>query len=170
MATLYELADNYKKLMDYANDTLENDNVDEDTLTMLIDSLDAIQDSMESKVENIGKFIKNLEGDIAAFKAEEKRLSNRRKAMENKVERLKTYTKEMLELAGKEKIQAGIFNVRLQKNNPSVVILDESKIPEQYRIKQPDKIANAEILKALKEGQTVAGATLAPESKHIRFS
>lgn len=170
MTTLYTLASQYEALEDLANATLENDeNVDEDTIEMFIDTLDAIQDSMENKFENIGKFIKNLEGDVAKFKLEEKRLANRRKTMENKINGMKEYSKDMLIKINKDKMQAGIFRVRLQKNNPSVEIIDPKLIPAKYKIEQEPTIDKKGILAALKNEETVEGATFAPESKHIRF-
>lgn len=170
MASLYQLTNQYLALVDMANAALEDENgIEIDDLEMFIDTLDAIEDSMESKAENIGKLIKNLEGDVAVFKAEEQRLQKRRKSMENRIERLKRYTKEMLELAGKDRMSAGVFNIRLQKNPPSIRIVDETKIPSTYKQPQPDKIMNQEILKDLKNGVVIPGAEIAPETKHIRF-
>jgi hypothetical protein len=152
-----------------ANGAIE-DGIDIDDLEMFIDTLDAIEDSMENKAENIGKFIRNLESDSAAFKNEEDRLAKKRKSIDNKIAGLKKYTKEMLELANKDKMSAGIFNIRLQNNPPSTLILDESKIPSTYKVAQPDKLNGKELLADLKKGVKVEGAELAPVTRHIRFS
>ncbi|OBG93858.1 hypothetical protein A9X05_09140 [Mycobacterium sp. E3298] len=170
MPSLYELTENYKRFLEYSNDALDEEGIEEDEIEMLIDNLDAIQDTIENKVENIAKFLKNIEGDIAAYKTEEDRLKKNRTTLENKHERLKLYTQQMLELAGIEKLKTPLFNVRIQKNNASVLITDASKIPAAYRVPQPDKIVSDAILKALKSGQVVEGAEFAPEKKHIRFS
>jgi len=76
MPTLYQLTENYIKFNEYANSLIESDDITEEDLQMLVDTLDSINDSIEYKVENIVKFMKNLEGDIAAYKAEEERLKN----------------------------------------------------------------------------------------------
>jgi Siphovirus Gp157. len=171
MTKLYEFAEQYKFFIEYSNDVLETeDGNDEDMLEMLINTLESIEDGMESKVENIAKYIKSLESDRAAYKAEKDRLAKLQRSTENKIERLKQYTQDMLMLAGKDNIKAGVFNVRLQKNPPSVFIADPNKIPEQYRVKQEDKILTKEILSDLKKGAIVEGAEIAPETKHIRFT
>jgi len=48
---LYELAQNYARLMEMADD-MESD--------ALVDTLEALQDEIEEKAENIAKFIRNL--------------------------------------------------------------------------------------------------------------
>jgi hypothetical protein len=48
------------------------------------DTLQAIEEVLEDKVENIGKFVRCLDADIEAIKTEEKRLADKRKALENK--------------------------------------------------------------------------------------
>lgn len=171
MATLYELAEQYKGLIDYSNDILDTeDGNDEEILAMLIDTLEGIEDSLEVKIENISKLLKNLNADAAAYEEEKKRLAKKEKSIKNQIDRLKKYTQDMMTIAGKESIKTGIVSVRLQRNPPSVSIIDPSRIPEKFREKQEDKILTNEILKALKAETQVDGAVLAPESKHIRFS
>jgi len=171
MPTLYELTSKYKTLESYVIEVAESDEgTDVDSMQALIDTLDSIDDMIENKTENIIKLIKNIEGDVTAYKAEEDRLAKRRKAMENRIKGLKEYMQSMMMLAGKDKIKANVFNVRLQKSNPSVLITDPSKVPAEFREKQEDKILNAEILKRLKNNEKVEGAELAPEKKHIRIS
>lgn len=170
MAKLYELSEQYKRFNDYVNDALDNEDLTEDTLQMFIDTLDGIKDSIEVKVENIAKFLKNIESDIKAYKTEEERLATKRKYLTNKFEGIKEYTKNMLEFAKIDKVQAGTFSVRLQKNPPSIEILDETKIPKEYKIPQPDKVDTKTILAELKSGKEIAGVKLADEKKHLRIS
>jgi hypothetical protein len=170
MPNLYQLTEQYRKFNEFIENALDSDNVTEDDLQVYIETLEAIQDSIENKVENIAKFLKNIEGDIAAYKAEEERLQKKRKYLENKLKGLKEYTQSVLEMNGFEKIKAGTFNVRLQKNPPSVEVIDEKKIPVQYREPQPDKILTKLILEDLKAGKVVEGARIADEKKHLRIS
>ena len=58
------------------------------------------------------------------------------------------------------------FNI--QKNPPSVVIEDESKISEEYLIKQSPKIDKAAIKKAISAGKEVSGASL-KQSESLRI-
>jgi hypothetical protein len=169
MPTLYQLTDDYINFVNYANNILENDDLTEEDFQMLIDTLDAIKDSVEYKVENIIKFMKNIEGDIEAYKKEEDRLKKRRKVQENTYNRLKDYVKNMLETANIKSVEAGVFKVRIQKNNPSVEIYDENKVPDKYKIPQDPVIDKKTLLADLKNGLVVEGAKIADESYHLRI-
>ncbi len=91
---LYDLAQNYAQLLEMAEE------MDSDAI---VDTLSALQDAIEDKAENIAKLVKNLEADAKIIKEEEQRLAERRRAIEAKIERLKSYLQEQLETAGIEK-------------------------------------------------------------------
>lgn len=146
---LYELSQNYLAVQDME--------LDEETLR---DTLDSIEEAWEDKAENIVKLIRTVEADEQALEAEEKRFNARKKTEANKKQFLKRYLEEMMQLTGKTKFKAGVFNISLQNNPPSVDIYDETLIPEQYLIEQPAKIDKAGIKELLKQGQEVPGATL----------
>ena len=55
------------------------------------DKLDQLTMARDEKLENIALYIKSLEADAAAIKAEEKALADRRKVKENKAKRLREY-------------------------------------------------------------------------------
>ena len=56
------------------------------------DTLDSIEDAIESKAENIAKLVRNLESDVSAYKEEEDRLKNENVKLQRiKVKWLKTY-------------------------------------------------------------------------------
>jgi hypothetical protein len=54
-------------------------------------AIDEVGLELDTKIENIGCYIKNLEYEIDALKKEEDNLYKRRKAAENKIEGLKRY-------------------------------------------------------------------------------
>lgn len=173
MAKLYQLSDQYRRLMDMIDDALDNEELSEDDLQMFIDTVESIEDSIAVKCENIVKLLMNLQGDVLAFKEEEKRLAKRRKYMENKVDGLKNYMDNMLRNANIDNLNAGSFTIKYHKTNPSVEIVDINKIPAQYRIKQEDKINKTDLLKALKslkDGETIEGVKLITDKTHMRIS
>lgn len=55
------------------------------------DQLDALTMAREAKIEGVAMWLKGLEAEAAAIREEEKALASRRKAKENKVERLREY-------------------------------------------------------------------------------
>ncbi|WP_048784131.1 siphovirus Gp157 family protein [Streptococcus sp. 263_SSPC] len=124
------------------------------------DTLDSIEDAIESKAENIAKLIRNLESDVTAYKEEEERLKTKRQATENKVKWLKTYLEDNMKLTGKTKFKSGMFNFSIQKNPASVNITDEKIIPEEFLIQQPPKVDKTSLKEILKRGIEVPGAEL----------
>ena len=156
---LYELAQNYAQLLETAEE-IESD--------ALVDTLEALQDAIEDKAENIAKLIKNLEADAKIIKEEEQRLAERRRAIEAKVERLKTYLQEQLETAGIEKVKRPTITVAIQVNPPSVDVIDETAIPSDFLIPQAPKLDKRSILERLKKGESVPGVTL-KQTKGVRI-
>lgn len=156
---LYELTENYAKLLEMAEE------MDTDAI---VDTLEALQEAIEDKAENIAKLIRNLEADVKVIRDEEKRLAERRQVIENKVERLKSYLQEQLEIAGIDKVKRPTITVAIQKNPPSVDIIDETLIPADFLIPQPAKIDKKSILERLKNGEEVPGVVL-KQTKGVRI-
>ncbi|QSF43443.1 siphovirus Gp157 family protein [Paenibacillus tianjinensis] len=173
MPALYTLGEQYRVFNQYVDAAWDSEDLTEDDLQSYIDTLESIEDEINSKVENITKFMKNIEGDIEAFKAEEARLARKRKYLENKHKGLKTYMQSVLEVNNIDKVNAGTFKVSIHKTNPSVGIIDEKLIPDTFKIPQEAKLDSKALLaalKKLKDGETIDGAVLVTDKKHIRIS
>ena len=151
--TLYEISEAWKTL----NDVIDNSELDEEAFKQAFDDLGG---QLAEKAENIVKTMKNIEADVEAFKAEEKRLYERRKTLEGRVLRLKNYLYNNLKEMGYKHLDAGLFDIRIQSNAPSVNIINEEAIPEAYKIYEP-KIDKKAILNTLKnKGDVVPGVEL----------
>ena len=134
---------------------LETGEIDQEKANSLLEGL---QEAWDTKVENIGLFIKNIEAEAKAIKEEEKNLADRRKALENKSESLKAYLQYSLEAHDKEKFETAKIKMSFRASQ-QVVILDETKVPEQY-LKVKTEIDKTAIKTALKEGATFDYATI----------
>jgi hypothetical protein len=151
MTALYELSQTRIQLLDMA------DSMDQE---MFIDTLASIDEAIEDKVEGAAKLVRCIESDIEAIKAEEKRLADKRKSLENKVVSIKEYLQHEMEFAGLDKVKRPTLTVSIQLNPPSAEILDESLVPSLYMVPQPDKIDKKAILEALKEGEEIPGCEI----------
>lgn len=159
MATLYELTDDFKQVQQMIEEGHEG----------LEDTLESIGLAIEDKLENIGKVIKNIEGEIEAFKAEEKRLAERRRTLENEVKNLKLYAEEQLKATGQKKMKSGVFTFAIQKNPPSVRITNEELIPKEYYVPVDPKLDKKKLKDLLKDGEEIPGVELVQgESLRIR--
>ena len=61
----------------------------EEDMQAIQDTLDMLDCSIDEKIENTAMFIRNIKGDIQAFKDEAKRMQAKAKTLENMTERLK---------------------------------------------------------------------------------
>lgn len=121
------------------------------------EKLEALQIERECKIENVALWIKNLRYEAQDLKAEREALAERENAAKRKIESLEAYLEKVL--TG-EKFETPKVKVSFRKSK-SVVITDESKIPEIYiktKVeKSPDKIA---IREALKSDYPIPGAII----------
>ena len=158
---LYEIANEYLALMQ----AIEADEIPEEAIA---DTLEAIKGEIEVKADNIACLLKNIDADITAFKAEEARLAERRKAKEKAYERLKDYLSAMLQRVNIGKVETARNNITFRKSE--AVEVDESfvawaKEECPYWLIYPDPKPNkTEIKKALKSGETIVGAQIISKS------
>ena len=75
-----------------------------------------------------------------------------------------------MEKAGMDKIDTGIMFLAIQRNPPSVDVVDEGSIPAAYKDVIPEQyvISKKRILEALKAGEEVKGAKL-HRGTHLRL-
>ena len=149
MASLYEIAWMYRQVLDMEPES-------DDEFGAMMTALDELQGELTEKADNIVKYIRNLSAEADALKAEEAALYKKRKAAENKAERLKAYLAAQMTLCGLKELKAGLFKLRFQPTAPAISIIDESVVPEKFhRVKvEIDKLA---IRDALKNGEEVPG-------------
>lgn len=145
MANIYQLTNDFL----YVQTLIEEGELD---LEMIQNTLECLDYEIEEKAEGYAKIIKNLTAEIEGLKKEEERLANKRKSIENNIANLKKNLETAMILTGKKKFKTNLFSFNIQKNPPSVKILDETKIPKKFKIPQPDKIDNKGILQELKNG------------------
>lgn len=150
--TLYEL--NHELL----NFDLE---IDEETGEILnAADLDKLEMERDTKIENIGLWIKNLLSDAEELKREKDNLAKREQQAKKKAERLKEYLAD--NLMG-EKFKTARLDISWRRSE-SVAVYDEPLIPDEYKIPQDPKIDKAGIKKALKEGIKIDGVDLITKS------
>jgi hypothetical protein len=159
--SLYELNGIYLDIL--------NNGADWDQEALQI-AMESITDSIEVKVENYAKMIRHLEGEQLMLKAEEERISKRRKSLESQVKRLKEGMQLSMELTGKEKIKSSLFTIWIQESkSASVDVTNEKQLLKEYKI-PGITIDKKQLLADLKAGKVVRGAKLQESSsKSVRI-
>ncbi|EHP7830968.1 hypothetical protein A4Q21_06155 [Listeria monocytogenes] len=150
MTTLYSIQDKYQQLLNLA------EQLDPE---LLKDTLESIDDELETKAENVAFVIKELEGQSLILDVEIKRLSERKNTINNNVKRLKQSLHDAMLVANKQKIKTNLFTLDIRKNPHSVFVEDESKLIN-YLVEQPKKLDKTKLKDDLKKGIDVPGAVL----------
>ncbi|EQB6336937.1 siphovirus Gp157 family protein [Listeria monocytogenes] len=150
MSTLYSIQGKYQQLLNLA------EQLDPE---LLKDTLESIDDELETKAEKVAFVIKELEGQSLILEKETKRLAERKNTINNNVKRLKQSLFDAMITANKQKIKTNLFTLDIRKNPPSLIVEDESKLLN-YLIEQPKKLDKTKLSDDLKKGIEVPGAKI----------
>ncbi|EAG2512604.1 siphovirus Gp157 family protein [Listeria monocytogenes] len=150
MSTLYSIQGKYQQLLNLA------EQLDPE---LLKDTLESIDDELETKAENVAFVIKELECQSLILEKETKRLAERKNTINNNVKRLKQSLFDAMITANKQKIKTNLFTLDIRKNPPSLIVEDESKLLN-YLIEQPKKLDKTKLGDDLKKGIEVPGAKI----------
>ena len=137
---------------------------------LLQEALTHVEGPWLTKVENIGMLLLDWEkSSIPALKAEIDRLTNARRVLENRIAWLKQYTLDNMISAGETELQFPLVKVSIAKNPPSVVLVDEGKIPVQYlRTKEIIEVDKQKIMAQYKEnGAVIPGCAIETDKKRL---
>lgn len=158
---LYEITNAFPVLMENEEISEENKKQIEEELTLLL----------QQKSQNIIGYIRNMELTAEAMKNEEKRISERRKQIENHVVRFKEYVKNCMENNGILKIETGLGTLSTAKSPISVEIVNENIIPNEYKTEvvttKVDKKKIADNFKAT--GELIEGVIIHTDNTNLRI-
>ena len=164
---LYEITGDILTLQEMLEDSVEDE--------VLTDTLEAVQGEYEIKLEAYCKVIKNLEVDMEALKNEAKRLTDKRKTLENNVDRLKKAMFDSMKATNTPKVKGQLFTVAIQKNG-GVIPINYDKNDKNITANLPDhlvnivKTPNLEAIRELLEaGKVVDGFTLGERGESLRI-
>lgn len=161
---LYELTEQYETLLDMLCDSEADEQVIKDTL-------EALDGEIEEKADNYAKIIKQMQSYAEMLKAEEERLFNRRRSLENRSQGLKAMLQENLEFIGKTKFKTALFSFSVAVNGgkqPLTITENLGDIPGKYLIPQPP-IPDKDAIRELLAEKEVEWAHLEPRGKSLRI-
>lgn len=164
MPNIFEMRSAYNQVLQMMYD----EECDEQTI---IDTLDAIEDAFEDKANGYAMIIRNNEADIKAIKEEETRLRNRRKALENKTERMKQNLFDAMKDIGKPKFKTALFSFGIQKNGgkrPLVLDVEAGMLPAYYR-EIEYKVNNDRLRESLGDAESNQWCHLEEQGESLRI-
>lgn len=153
---LYEISNQYLADLNKLNDL----DLDEQTF---LDTLEGLSGELEQKAINVAMYIKNLEVSADAIKQAEKSMADRRKAIENKNDKIRKYLLENMLKTGITKIECPHFVLSVRKNPAAVEVLMQDAIPDEYfdiPEPPPPTLNKKRLAEDLKAGVVIEGARL----------
>lgn len=164
--TLYELSIQFQTILEMA----EDGEIDMDVVN---GSLECVEADIEQKLDSYGVVINELSNDIENIEKEIKRLTERKRTIDNNITRMKGAIKDAMEAIGKKKIQGNKFTWTIAKNGGKrPVIMKEGvnilEIPERFQdwTVKPDR---EQIREALENGEELDFATLGERGESLRL-
>jgi len=134
------------------------DCIDDDTGEVIdVDRLNQLAIDRHIKIDNIISLYKQFAAEVVAIDNEVKSLVERQKRKINKSESLKQWLSDILNGSKFESPR----NFVSWRRSDEVNIIDETKIPGEYKTEKTETCINkSDIKKAIKSGVTVDGAAL----------
>ena len=158
MSNLYELTWKYKEIQNH----LLND---DDYPVWLI----AADEEINSKIENYGFVIRNMESDSDALDAEIKRLMDRKKTTDKAIDRMKDMVMQAMKATDKTKITTPHFKFTVARAGGKTPVVINGDVPHEWcKVKyEPDK---DKIRKAIEEdGEVLDFAELGERTEYLRM-
>lgn len=159
--SLYQITNAFPTLMENEEMAEENKKQIKEELTVLL----------QQKSQNVIGYVRNNELTIEAMKTEEKRISDMRKALENRNSKFKEYVKECMENNGFTKIDTGLGSLTIAKSPISVEIENEDEVPSEFKQEvvtvKVDKKAIADNFKAT--GEVPNGVIIHTDNTNLRI-
>ena len=126
---LYEISTQYESAyLALADSELPQEAID--------DTLEALEGEIEEKAISVAKFVGNMESQARSIGDASKQMQARKKVLENRATRIRDYLRENMQRTGISEVTCPYFQIKLKKNPPSVVIEDETKVPDKYKVEK----------------------------------
>lgn len=162
MSTLYELTNEMLELMEWMSDP-------ETDAQAIQDTLEGLMGEISDKAEQYCFVIRQFEADAEAYKKEAERFSQKRAIAENNAKRMKQAVQRAMELTGQEKMDAGLFKLKISKNGGLKPLVIDGEVPAEFvkMVPQQDNDAIRKFLDALDENDTCAWAHYGERGAHL---
>lgn len=131
MASLYELTGQFL--------TIYQMDIDDETKTDTLEAIDW-QEQFEQKAEGYAHVIKNLEADVAMYKAEEESFKAKKQVAQKKLDYVKDNIMAAMNVTGQTEVKSGALIIKIAKN-PESVKVNEDDLPKKIFYKKSDACA-----------------------------
>lgn len=150
---LFELNQKYKELE-------EREDLDP---AVIADTLEAIADTREEKLDNIATWIEKNKSQLDWLDAKVKDLRAKQSSLRNLNKSLQGYMTDALDHAGIKELQTQNHILKTRNYKASTIVDSLDDLPAEFKATKTEVVADKTVIyKALKAGQDVPGAYLKP--------
>jgi hypothetical protein len=137
--------------------------LDDDTLKDTLEGLTNLPEMLEEVIRS------SLDDEtfILALKTRIDLLTVRLDRFKDRYDRKRKHVSLAMGAAQLDKFEVPDFSVNLNKGHTKLLVTADAKVPEAYLQPQPPKLDRVALTNALKRGETVEGASLAPGEPYI---
>jgi len=162
MGSLYSLTNEMIELMDWMSDP----EVDAQAIQ---DTLEGLMGEISDKAEQYCFVIRQFEADAEAYRKEAERFKQKQVIAENNAKRMKQAVQRAMELTGQEKMDAGLFKLKIAKNGGMKPLVIDGEVPAEYvkMVPQNDNDAIRKFLDSLDENDTCAWCHYGDRGTHL---
>lgn len=132
--------------------------------------IDDIKELVLKKHIDLINTILSKENEISELKAEEQKISAKRKFIESQLNNFKENVKNVLEENGVEKIETEVGKILVRKNPISIEVEDIEKVPDEYKVvKTVVSVDKKKITENFKEtGELIDGVKINTENTSLQ--
>jgi len=160
MTALYQLSESKLQALQIIDDMI-NEGCSDAEMQEAYTLLNQLDENFQEKAVNVAMYVRNLETESAAIAEAEKAMSARKKALNNKADRLKSYLLSEMQRTETKQIKCPYFVISLRKTPASVRIAPNAVIPEFLLAPpKPQEADKRAIKEAIEKGLVIEGVTL----------
>lgn len=126
---LFEVNENIDRLLQMMDEAQT-----EEEAQLYRDTIESLEFDLEDQLENMVKSIKNLEADRKAYREQIDFFQDKDASVQKKIDRRKQLIKSVMEHREKQKVKAGVFDLRIQTNGGKrgiIYFVEPEHLPEK---------------------------------------
>ncbi len=147
--TLYDITGQFLELLELAQD----ETIDQKTID---DTMESINCDYADKADGYAMVDYELDSCVKALKTLKKEIDKKIRLAENNRKRIRENLKQSMIATGKRKFSTALFSFRVQNTAPSLDILDETKIPDEFWKPQDPVLDKKALLASVKSNPEAA--------------
>ena len=170
MTSLYNIGNELQSIADDVTVLLEQGaDPNSDEVQQLLQKMVAQESDWDTKALRVDKFLNHIKAQQEIVKLEVDRLQKKIKQLGSTFDNLHDLLLWQMQGFGKTEIKDPILSIKVRDNPPSVIIEDESLIPDDYKTEKTTVTVNKTRIKAaFKAGEQVDGANIV-NSQRLEF-